>query len=125
MDESLKKMIRELVLRGLTLVDYGWSDVHKGQVQGMSFKYKVDDNPDVHEIELGDVDVDLYEDCGDVCVDFGENLYMLDPMGTGVVDFFDDFEDDKPGIQLKDIEPIHIEFDVDEFYSKLMDYYEY
>ncbi len=115
-----KPDIIKLVLKGLILIDYDWSDVEKGRIQNLSFDYLCN-NGTKGTINLGNVIIDMYEDCGDVCVDIAEGLYVLSNEFT---EYFEDFLKIDSGLTLKDIPLVTTTFNWDDFYDNLAKYYE-
>ena len=115
-----RKGIRELVLRGLTLTEYDWADVENGLIKNLRFGYRTLDGTE-GTINLGDIEADLYMDCGDVCVDLFDGLYILD---GSIEEYIDDFLESCPELTADDIPPVETEFGWDEFCAELMDYYD-
>ena len=121
MTVGIKKQLRQLVMQGLILTNYNWSDVENGQIKDLSFEYKTHKGHS-GTIDLDDIEIDMYMDCGDVCVDTMDNLYVLEE--DGIENNFEDFQDDDPNIKLTEIPKIETEFDWYDFYQEIMDYYE-
>ena len=93
MNVGVKKQLRQLVMQGLILTNYNWSDVENGQIKDLSFEYKTHKGHS-GTIDLDDIEIDMYMDCGDV------------------------------NIKLTEIPKIETEFDWYDFYQEIMDYYE-
>lgn len=120
MTTEKKEELRLLVMQGLTLTDYDYSDVENGQIKSLGFSYKTKMGS-AGFLNLGDIDVNMYIDDGDVCVDILDGLYLLEE--NGIEENFKDFADIK-GITLKDIPQIETNFDWYDFYQDIGSYYE-
>lgn len=118
MSDSLKTQILELSTQGLVLLDYDYADITdiaggSALLVGLQFKYQTKHSKGV--LDLGDIPFEYYYDCGDICIDMGDELYILD------ADNAFSFNKEVP----KGYQPVKTKFEWSSFYEELMDACEY
>ena len=113
--DEVKKKIIQLCSQNLVLESYDYNDIDKigggsATITGLSFSYHTDKGHGV--LELGDIPFDYYEDCGDICIDMNDNLYLLNEESAS------SFKLEVPaGMKYTDVK---VSFDWGDFFEELM-----
>ena len=94
MNTELENLLK-LVVGGLTLNDFNWSDVENGCIKDLYFSYTTHSGKK-GTLDLGNIGIDFYEDDGDHCLELttGEIVLVSNQWGnTGKRAYFGVFKD--------------------------------
>ena len=76
MNTELENLLK-LVVGGLTLNDFNWSDVENGCIKNLYFLYTTHSGKK-GTLDLGNIGIDFYEDDGDHCLELTTGEILID-----------------------------------------------
>ena len=121
MNTELENLLK-LVVRGLTLNDFNWSDVENGCIKNLYFLYTTHSGKK-GTLDLGNIGIDFYEDDGDHCLELTTGEILIDILRNDCSDLAEMLNSCEIQFDENNIPEVETDFGWNEFFGALLSYY--
>lgn len=121
MNTELGKLLK-LVVDGLTLNDYDWSDVENGCIKNLYFLYTTHSGKK-GTLDLGNIGIDFYEDDGDPCLELTTGEVLIDILRNECDELEELLDECEVPFVEDNIPDVEADFDWSDFFETLLSYY--